>query len=508
MKLSLKKKPLFIFEMANNHQGDVDHGKKIIRAIDEICQPFREVFDFAFKFQYRNLETFIHPDYFNLTTNKHIKRFLETALSEEQFLDLKEELSNRNFLSICTAFDEESVEKVIKHNYDFIKIASCSINDWPLLEKIAQYRSLKVIASTAGIPLEEVDNVAAFFQHRNMTLALMHCVAEYPTPFQHMELNQINLFRSRYPKLTIGFSTHEYPDNSAVVQMAVAKGARIFEKHVGMKYHGADLNAYSATPEQAGEWLTAAKQAFDTCGTEQVRHLISEKEKNDLRSLQRGVYAKKMIKAGDSLDSSTVFLAIPCQEGQIVANDMSKYRHMVVAKDIPANSAVLWQNVEMKDIRRQVAGYVERVRSFVKGTGVTVPKGVGFELSHHYGLAEFDNFGATIINCLNREYCRKLVVILPGQRHPVHVHRQKEETFCILNGCITVDLNGNVSEHEPGDSILVERGVPHGFWSEKGAIIEEVSTTHVVGDSYYDDPRIVDTENRKTRFTLFFEDRE
>ena len=354
----------------------------------------------------------------------------------------------------------------------------------------------------------EIDNVAAFFQHRNMPLALMHCVAEYPTPFNHMELNQIDLFRRRYPKLTIGFSTHEQPGHPAVIQMAVAKGARIFEKHVGIPYRGTDINSYSATPEQVGQWLAAAKQAFDICGIDTGRHPVSEKEKADLHSLQRGAFAKALIKAGESLDSSSIYLAMPCQEGQIVANDMSKYRRMIAIKDIKPNSAVLWEDVEMQDIRQQVAGYVERVRSFVKGTGVTVPKGVGFELSHHYGLDSFLQFGATIIDCLNREYCRKLIVILPGQRHPVHNHRQKEETFCILYGQVMVDLNGVVKEYEPGDSILVERGSAHGFWSETGAIMEEVSTTHIVGDSYYDDPRIVEAEKRKTRFTLFFVDGE
>ena len=506
--MSFLPRPLFIFEMANNHQGDLEHGKQIIRAIAEECQPFRGIFDVAFKFQYRDLPAFIHPDYRESTSNKHIKRFLETALSEEHFLELKNEINACGFLSICTAFDEVSVGKVMQHDYDFIKIASCSVTDWPLLEKIAQYPSCKVIASTAGIGLEDVNSVAAFFQHRNIQLALMHCVAEYPTPSRHMELNQIDLFRKRYPKLTVGFSTHERPDDYLNVQLAVAKGARIFEKHVGMKYRGADLNAYSASPEQVGQWLASAKQAFDACGVEQDRHTVSEKERNDLISLQRGAFAAKPIKAGETVDLGAVFLAIPCQEGQVVANDLSKYRRFVATKAIAAQAPIYWQDVEMEDTRRQVANYVEKVRAFVKASGIPVPKGVGFELSHHYGLSMFDEFGVTIINCINREYCRKLLVSMPGQKHPTHIHRQKEETFCILYGRISVDLNGNVKEYEPGDSVLVERGVPHGFWSEKGAIIEEVSTTHVIGDSYYDDPKIVDTEKRKTRFTLFFVDGE
>ena len=53
--------PLFIFEMANNHMGSVEHGLTMIKAFAEVARPF--AFQFAFKFQFRNLDTFIHPDY-------------------------------------------------------------------------------------------------------------------------------------------------------------------------------------------------------------------------------------------------------------------------------------------------------------------------------------------------------------------------------------------------------------------------------------------------------------
>ena len=69
------------------------------------------------------------------------------------------------FLSICTPFDETSVDLIMEHNYDIIKIASCSFNDWPLLEKIAQ-QNKPVIASDAGSSLEEIDQVLSFLTHR------------------------------------------------------------------------------------------------------------------------------------------------------------------------------------------------------------------------------------------------------------------------------------------------------------------------------------------------------
>ena len=131
---------LVILEMANNHMGDVEHGIKLIRALRDAVAG--KNFRCAVKFQYRDLDTLIHPDFKNRMDIKYIKRFSETRLSEEQFLTLKKEVENCGFIPLCTPFDENSVDMVVKHGYSMIKIASCSFNDWPLLEKIAAARAI------------------------------------------------------------------------------------------------------------------------------------------------------------------------------------------------------------------------------------------------------------------------------------------------------------------------------------------------------------------------------
>ena len=52
--------------MANNHMGCVEHGKKIIQKFSVLLDEFPE-FSFAFKLQYRNLDTFIRPDFIGRT---------------------------------------------------------------------------------------------------------------------------------------------------------------------------------------------------------------------------------------------------------------------------------------------------------------------------------------------------------------------------------------------------------------------------------------------------------
>ncbi|SFB12037.1 N-acetylneuraminate synthase family protein [Selenomonas ruminantium] len=479
-------KPLFTFEMANNHQGSVAHGMAIISALEKIIEPYRQLFSFAVKFQYRDLDTFIRPDYVNRMDVKNVKRFRETRLTMEEFKKLKEAVSDAGMFTMCTPFDEVSAERVAEHGYDFIKVASCSIGDWPLLEAVAKTK-LPVIASTAGSLLENIDNVVRFFKHRRISLALMHCVAEYPTVSSHLEMNQIDLLKKRYPDVTVGFSTHEEPENMEPILVAAAKGARIFERHVGLPTDTITLNKYSSTPEEISRWLAKAKTALEMCGVSDKRYESSDKEKTDLAALQRGVFAKCSIKTGDELTRDNVYYAFPCEVGQLLAGNMSKYAQITAKADIAADGVISMADVNMENKRDKVSGIVQDVMKILKKGNILVPADSSCEISHHYGLDKYREIGVTIIDCVNREYCKKILVVLPNQDHPFHSHRKKEETFTVLYGEMDVVCDGVHRQVHKGESMTVERGVKHKFSSKAGCVFEEISTTHYKNDSFYDE---------------------
>lgn len=480
-------KPLFIFEMANNHQGSTSHGIEIIRALKRVCIDFEDVFQFAVKFQYRQLSTFIHKDSAGNMEIKNVKRFQDTKLEQEEFQQLIDETRAQNFFTICTPFDEPSVDKIVEQEFDVIKIASCSFTDWPLLEKIAK-QNKPVIASAAGSSMEDIEKVVSFFKHRGINFSLMHCVAEYPTINSHLQMNQIDLYKEKFKHIRIGFSTHEEPGNLEPVKLAVAKGAEIFEKHVGLPTETESLNGYSANPDQIKNWLAAAREVYEICGVKGVRYQPEEKEKKDLLALQRGVFAKKTLSAGSPFDMDDVYLAFPCQPGQLLASDLSKYNLLSLKEEmVLEDGAIMLSNVEIKDRSALVHDIVVQVIETLRKSNVMIPVNSSCEISHHYGIDSFFQTGVTMIDCINREYCKKILVVLPGQSHPFHLHKKKEETFTVLYGELEATCDGVTKIVNEGESMVVERFANHNFGSTTGCVFEEISTTHYPDDSYYED---------------------
>jgi len=486
---------LFTYDLANNHQGDMEHALNIINAIGEVNR--KAGVRGALKFQFRQLETFIHPDYKQKKDVQHIPRFMETALTKDQYSTLTRAVVENGMHTMCTPFDEESVDIILDLGIEIIKVASCSATDRPLLARIAE-ANRPVVVSTAGLNMPSIDRLVSFLETRNMHFALMHCVALYPTPNAKLNLNQIDILKERFPNVPIGFSTHEDPDDFNPIRIACAKGARIFERHVGMETKKHKLNKYSSKPEQIAKWIDNYKETVASCGGEH-RSPAAPEEIASLRSLMRGVFAKQEIKKGKKISRDKVFFAMPLHDGQLVSGDW--YDGIKADKNYAPNMPVS-ENVANSELPADEIIYriMLQVKGMLNKARIQIGKESLVEMSHHYGLERFREFGAVIIDVINRQYCKKLIIQLPRQKHPYHFHKVKEETFQLLYGDLEVELEGKRIKVQPGDTVLVEPGMWHKFHTLDGVIFEEVSTTHFNNDSYYEDERIarLPREARKT----------
>ena len=145
---------------------------------------------------------------------------------------------------------------------------------------------------------------------------------------------------------------------------------------------------------------------------------------------------------------------------------------------------------------------VDKICKLIKVSNLTIPTHADLEISHHYGLKSFEKYGLTMITVVNREYCKKILILLPGQAHPEQFHKQKEETFHVLWGDGLLKINEKNFKIKAGDMHTILPMQKHYFESNKnGLIIEEISSTHIKNDSFYVDEEIMKNKDRKTLLT-------
>ena len=492
-------KTLVILEMANNHMGSLTHAKKIVTDFKKVTRKFSNKINFAMKFQYRDKETFIHKSYID-SDDKVVKRFKSTFLSDQDWKELIN-FSKKNFQLVCTPFDEISADKVFKEKFDYVKIASCSITDWPLVEHIYEnYKKKKkrIIASLGGLSEIEILKVTSYFKNRNVDISFLYCVAKYPSLANELNLSFFDHLRKKYGQKIIGFSTHEDPIVKISPSVAYGAGARIFEKHIGVETKKIKLNKYSVSPKALELWVGNLSEAIDMWGSVDNRNKSIKQENVQLSQFKRGIYVNRNIVKGSIIKKTDIYFAFPAINNQLKANDLLRTNLITTKKDLIKDLPLMMTDVKIKDNYSPIKKIRDEVKTLLESTNITLPRGARLEISHHYGLENFYKYGITMINIINHSYCKKLIIVLPGQKHPAQFHKVKEESFFILHGIINLTLDKKKYILKSGDLKTIKKKVVHEFHSKKGAIIEELSTEHVKSDSFYLDKKIDNNKYRKS----------
>jgi N-acetylneuraminate synthase len=483
----------YIFEMANNHQGSLEHAKTIV---DEFSTLAKETgISAAIKLQFRQLDTFIHEDFKN-SDLKFVKRFNSTRLSKDNFSEIVQYIKDSGLIPVATPFDNESLSWFDDMDIPVVKIASCSIDDWPLLREVSKINK-KIIISTAGADFRTLKKVYKLFKSNNRNFAFMHCVGEYPTPVENSNLKRINALMSEFPDIEIGFSTHESPNQKSMSPFAAAMGCTILEKHVGVETETIELNKYSNTASQMRDTIHEVQQVEAAMLGESLE------ERGSLLKLKRGVYFNKSLKAGTLITEGDIYYAMPVQEGQFNASSIDDILNKKITQSVVKNSPLM-KNIIVDKNSKIIDRIKLGVNEILSTAKIPLSGEEKVQISCHYGLGKFDKCGAVIIDKINREYCKKLIVMFPNQSHPDHNHIRKEEAFELLHGDCLLILNGKSINLEKGKPILIPRGVKHSFSTQSGCVIEEVSTTHHIGDSIYADVEIntLRLEERKINIKL------
>ena len=268
--------PCFVIsEIGSNHGGSVDTAVQMIR-VSAACGAD------ACKFQMRTNETLYSDTLLNAAyENEH--SYGKTYGEHRKALELSDpalatcvfEAERSKVLCFSTAFDETSVDRIVKLGMPAIKIASGGLTDKRLLRHAA-LSGLPIILSTGGGTMREIDIAVQLITCYTEKLAVLHCTASYPVrDFAELNLKCIQTLREAYPGLVIGWSGHD--SGIAMATAAYTLGARIIEKHFTLNRanKGTD-NAFSLEPAGLGKLVRDLTRAHAALGDGQKKRYASE----------------------------------------------------------------------------------------------------------------------------------------------------------------------------------------------------------------------------------------
>ncbi len=492
--LDLKNQPLIIFSI--DFKTKIQDLFKFISEFKNIATSFD--FKYAFQIPFLTSET-IHQDLLKSDKTKLANNFINN-FSKDDLKQFQKICKEANFFVIGAPFDESSITLFETLKFDALHISNHLATDWPLLEYVGA-KNFPVILSTGGVVWENLDQIVAFFMHRNKHLCLMHNVLPIASSHNKLQLNQIDLFRQRYENLLLGYALTSGIQEEASTRIAISKGVQVIEKQLTL------VNDFSVELKGIHNWLEIIQGTFEMCRFENQQNEVFEKDRIFLHTLSRGVVSIKEIKKGETLNLENISFMLPNISGQLLTEDISKYREITALEDIPPNQPVMHEKVKSRYLREKVLSIVKATKKMLDDCKIYLPNYVEIEISHHYGLDRFEEWGGILLKVVNREYCKMLLILFPGQNYPNHLHKQKEESLHILHGDLNINIEGEDKELVAGDIVTIERGVMHSFKTKTGVIIEEISTTYYNGDSYYEDESIYHNPNRKIKLSYWLKDK-
>jgi len=201
-----------ICECGINHNGDMDLARAMIAIAANAGA------DVA-KFQVYDPETLLDSEHPQIKPWWDV--IIATKLTPEDVAMLKAECDRHRIKFMASVFDVERIAWTEAVGMARYKIASRSLYDEALAEAI-KATGKPVLRSWGSFDGRRAPDVG-------WDVTELYCIAEYPAPLEHIDVNQLHKFaRGGYPPYK-GFSDHTIGLSAAAVAMAY--GAQVIEKH-------------------------------------------------------------------------------------------------------------------------------------------------------------------------------------------------------------------------------------------------------------------------------------
>ncbi len=339
------KSTYIIGEIGQNHNGSVDIAKLIV---DLVARPVK---DEAFGLELRPMDAvkmtkrdlseeltdsqmnrpYDSPHSFGRTYGEH-RAVLE--LDNEAHFEVYKHAKAKGLDFVETLCSIGCMSMLKLFVPDRLKVASRDLTNLPLLEVMAETK-IPIILSTGMAGRKELDDALEVITRYHSDISILHCVSQYPTAPDNLNLRSITYLKNHYGQYSIGFSDHTIGISAPVV--AVGMGAEIIEKHITIDRNmkGTDQQG-SLGPDGVNRMIRDIRIAERWMGTEDI--YIDPAVSAAKVKLERSIASKRALKAGEIITEADIHLLSP-GDGFKWADRALVAGHEV-AKDIPANEII------------------------------------------------------------------------------------------------------------------------------------------------------------------------
>lgn len=297
-----------IAEAGVNHNGSLEIAKKMVLEAKNAGADYVKfqtfipellVSKFAQKASYQKENTG--------NSESQLQMLKKLALSEQEFIELRQYCEKTEIGFLSTPFDLESIEILQKMNMDFWKLPSGEITNLPYLEEIGKTKK-PVVLSTGMAEIDEVAAAIEVLKKSGTTeISILHCNTQYPTPFQDVNLLAMEQLRKSF-QVVVGYSDHT--KGIEVPIAAVALGAQIIEKHFTLDcaMTGPDHKA-SLEPTELKSMVEAIRNIEQALGDGHKKRTESEKE--NCKVARKSIVAKCPIRKGEVFSKENLTVKRP-----------------------------------------------------------------------------------------------------------------------------------------------------------------------------------------------------
>ena len=218
-----------IAEIGINHNGSVETAKKLI---EEAAHAKVD----AVKFQKRTPEIAVPKDQWNVMRDTpwgritYIDYKRKTEFGQAEYSEIDAYCKKLGVDWFASPWDTEAVDFLEQFNPVMTKLASASLTDFVLIDKILA-TGRPIMISTGMSMMKEIE---AAVEHINKfdskyPLMIAHSTSSYPCPLEQLNLNMIPTLKKLYTQTPIGYSGHETGLSTTVA--AVTIGGNFVERH-------------------------------------------------------------------------------------------------------------------------------------------------------------------------------------------------------------------------------------------------------------------------------------